>query len=318
MLHRPVTIAPMSQALVRITPDEFEFAVSRALACPPDFAPGGQRAVASFLASARHAMQMWVGYRTGPQHSPTALTLGLLLNGRTVLVLPAPMPQFRFDANATAATLRAVLEELDGQAHTYAQCILGEGCEQIADVARSAGFARLTGLRYLDRDSRYPWVEPPSDGLSWVEYSAARHAEFRNAVAETYVDTQDCPELVGLREMDDVLAAHRGAGPFNPALWNLLISGGKPAGVLLCANHGQTLEIVYVGVAPEFRRKGFGCALLRRAIAHARCEHAARILVAVDERNEPAIRSYSRFNFEDLAQRDVFLRAHPSRSTMLS
>ncbi|MBL8880719.1 MAG: hypothetical protein JNG88_16520, partial [Phycisphaerales bacterium] len=238
----------MNDMPARVPSEEFELALSHALAVPPNFEPAPARVVAGFLASAEHAVLSWIAYRIGSRGAPSALAIGLLLRGRTVLILPAGRPTTRFDAAATTAVFGALLSDLDQQPYTYAQCILGDGCEPLARVVQSAGFARLTGLRYLERDARYPWIEPPPGELAWLTYTPQRHSEFCAAVAATYVDTHDCPELVGCRTMDDVLAAHRSAGPFEPALWALLLYNDRPAGVLLCTNHGRTFEIVYVGV----------------------------------------------------------------------
>jgi ribosomal protein S18 acetylase RimI-like enzyme len=125
----------------------------------------------------------------------------------------------------------------------------------------------------------------------------------------TYNDSLDCPELTGLRPIEDILAGHRAAGQFDPRLWELFLVDDEPAGCLLLAplHTAPSLEVVYMGVVPEHRGRGVGDALLRRALQQCR-EHGARLLtLAVDGRNAPAKRLYERFGLKTVARRDAYL-----------
>lgn len=297
----------MPESAIRITSEELEAALAIVLAAPPDFSRAPARVVSNFIASANHAMHGWLGFRAGPVHAPAGIAIAALLKGRTVLMLCGPANPADPDGPGLRAALTATLDAMQAHDFTYAQVIVPPECDDFRSILASAGFGRLTTLVYLERDSRYPWVDPPSQEYVWVSYAPHEHVRFGDTITATYEGTLDCPELVGLRAIDDIILSHQGAGPFDPSLWNLLIVDDQPAAVLLCSNHPHALEIVYVGVRPEFRRRGLAGALMRRALLHARNYRANQIMVAVDNRNDHAMRLYERFGFEAIAKRDVFL-----------
>jgi ribosomal protein S18 acetylase RimI-like enzyme len=297
----------MSDGPVRISTEELPAALAHALATPPDYRPAPRSAIDAFMASAEHSTSGWIGYRVGSIIQPRGLVVALRLKGRTVLMLPAPLGLNSPQPDETAAALRACLAALEGMDFVYAQTIIPPEQVALGGVIESTGFTRLTELMYLERDARFPWLDAPPAETEWVEYSEQTHARFCECITRTYEGTQDCPELVGLRTIEDTIASHKAAGPFNPALWNLLLTKSEPAGVLLCANHARTFEIVYTGLIPERRGLGLGQMLMRRAVAQARWHGIRNLTVAVDERNRPAIRLYEKNHFEPIARRVVHL-----------
>lgn len=204
---------------------------------------------------------------------------------------------------------------LDGPAREsplhYAQSLVETGDDRRAAALKGGGFERMTGLAYLERDARYPWLEETARAdLEWVNLDQIGEREFGRVVLETYRDSADCPELTGVRPIGDVLAAHRAAGAFVAAHWEVLHCDGKPAGCLLLARlfHAPVFEVVYVGVIPEFRRRGLGSALLGHAIARTRELGGRAISLVVDERNVTARRLYDRFGFRSMGVRDAYWR----------
>lgn len=305
----------MFDSLMRITPEELSVALAYVLAAPPDYRIATRSAIHIFLSSAEHSSNGWVGYRVGAPSEPRGLVLGLQLKGRTVLMLPAPVGQNGLRAEETAAAFQACLTALEPTDFTFAQTILPLDQRALHEIIESAGFTRLTELIYLERDARYPWLDAPAAETAWLEYSSQSHAQFCDCILRTYEGTQDCPELIGMRTIEDTIASHMGAGPFDPALWNLLLHDGVPAGVLLCANHTRTFEIVYTGLLPEYRGLGLGKILMRCAVAHARRRGVNHLTVAVDERNLAAIRLYEQHHFEPISRRIVHLmRSRASRT----
>jgi ribosomal protein S18 acetylase RimI-like enzyme len=127
---------------------------------------------------------------------------------------------------------------------------------------------------------------------------------------ETYDGTLDCPELAGRRTAEEILAAHRASGVFDPSQWELVELDGYDAGcVLLQRVPGHdALEIAYMGVVPKSRGRGVGADLLRRALAKTRASGCARLKVVVDARNAPARGLYERFGFRAIARREAYLR----------
>jgi ribosomal protein S18 acetylase RimI-like enzyme len=174
------------------------------------------------------------------------------------------------------------------------------------------GFARLTQLHYLERGVLHPWADAPDGHLMWEGYTPAAHRDFSQVIERSYDGSADCPELTGLRPIEDVIASHKAAGRFRPDLWQLIKVPDRgnrtPAGcVLLTEIVPSTVEIVYMGVVPSFRGRGLGEQLLRRALELSRAMGAQQITLAVDERNTAARRLYGRFAFARVAERTAFL-----------
>jgi ribosomal protein S18 acetylase RimI-like enzyme len=259
----------------------------------------------------------WQGWYSGPLDAPRGVCVALLLPGRTTIVM-VPSPDLgSIEPAIQTNVLRAGLAQLAPQALHYAQALVEPGETARRDLLAGAGFTYLAPLIYLERATVYPWAEPPpATAATWRAYGPQEHARFADVVLATYADSQDCPELTGLRPIDDILAAHRATGHHDPQLWELALVDGEPAGCLLLAAlaDNQLLEVVYMGVVPAFRRRGVGALLLQRALAHARRRGARRLTVVVDGRNAPARRLYARFALAPLAQRDAWLyRWEPAR-----
>lgn len=252
----------------------------------------------------------WVGWRVGSVRAPRAVFLALLLPGATAIVMIPPPGVGGIEAGAQRELTRAGLEELAARRLHYAQALLEPEAGEKRKLFVGLGFGRLAPLIYMERDARYPWVEPPPAGAAeWLAYSAATHGEFARVVLATYEGSQDCPELTGLRPIDDILAAHRASGRWETTLWELARIDGEVLGCLLLAElgGGSMLEIVYMGVVSGFRRRGVGRLLLARALERARGARVPRVTVVVDGRNEPARRLYVSFAFAPTGRRDAYL-----------
>lgn len=252
----------------------------------------------------------WEGWCLGSARAPRAVFLALLLPGATAIVMIPPPGAGSIEAGAQRELTRAGLGALAARHLHYAQALLEPEAGGKRKLLMELGFTPLAPLVYMERDARYPWVEPPpARAAEWIAYSTATHGEFARVLLATYDGSQDCPELTGLRPMDDILAAHRASGRWEPTLWELARIDGAAVGCVLLADlgAGSMLEIVYMGVVSEFRRRGVGRLLLARALEQARRARVARVTVVVDGRNEPARRLYERVAFTPTAQRDAYL-----------
>jgi mycothiol synthase len=239
----------------------------------------------------------------------SAALVMIRLPGGTAIVMPAAPGELGNDARDQVVLLSAGLARLREVPLYYSQALIEPQAEAKGVLLRAAGFERLTTLHYLERDARYPWVEPPPPSAArWLCYAPENHNLFTETVAATYHGSRDCPEIAGIRPIDDVLAGHRAAGCFHEALWELALIDDAPAGCLLLSRVGtELLEVVYMGVAPAFRGRRIGWMLLQRAAAQARAQHRARLTLVVDVRNDPARRLYARFGLNRVATRDVYL-----------
>jgi len=145
--------------------------------------------------------------------------------------------------------------------------------------------------------------------LKYQAYNPSKPAVFHQTLQNTYKDTLDCPELNGVRGVEEVIAGHRGQSHFDPNLWLLALVDGLPVGVLLLTRSPETLdwEISYVGVVPEARGRGFGRELVLKALAAAQTGGAPYLTLSVDARNHPARELYRVLGFEVYDRREVFL-----------
>lgn len=191
------------------------------------------------------------------------------------------------------------------QGGRLAQAILPPEDAPLAAPLVRQGFARVTRLHYLQHH-----LERFDDGPDDLRVEPFRdEALFRAALGRTYEGTLDCPELNGVRSLDDVLAGYRAAGPFDPNRWWLAYRDGRPAGVVVLTEipEGPAWDLSYLGVVPEARGRGVGRGLVRRVLRAAREADVTRVLLAVDERNTPARRLYASLGFEESDVRDVYL-----------
>lgn len=133
---------------------------------------------------------------------------------------------------------------------------------------------------------------------------------FHDVLERTYVDTLDCPEISGIRSIDEVILGHKGQGPFDPQLWWLVRERSEPVGVVIQIDSpaNEERELAYVGIVPEARRRGIGREVMLRVLMEARADGVGLVVLSVDERNVPAWRLYALMGFEEVGRQQVFLR----------
>lgn len=234
---------------------------------------------------------------------------GLAGPGRAAMILASPRERPEPSA-AAVELLQSLTADLEGV--RVAQALLELDPPGHQSTFEAAGYERLATLVYLTAPA--PSAPPPAPlpgfardlrALSWSE---ATRPLFEQAVAETYVDTLDCPGLVGRRPMDEVLAGHRaagGPGAFAATRWQVFCDASGPAAVLLLARlpHENTLEVVYLGVCPSWRGRGLGRWLLQLSNLEAFRSGASRVALAADAANRPALRLYRSAGFRTLQRR---------------
>lgn len=293
----------------RLEAAELGRALGLLLAVPGDGRPAGAGPVQDFRNYLRDSGVPWFGFQVSTGDQFSALFFSLILPGRTAVVMLPNPGELGIDEELQLDLTRTGLAALADRSLHYAQLLLEPEAAARRTLALAAGFRFLAPLRYLERDITYPWTDPPPPAsAAWVPYGPASHADFAAVVAATYERSLDCPELTGIRPIEDVLAAHKAAGPFDPSLWELVRVGNQPAGCLLLSRvaQGAWLDVVYMGVVPSQRGRGVGELLLRRALVHCRRTGARRLTVVVDDRNAPARRLYERFGMRPLARRDAY------------
>jgi ribosomal protein S18 acetylase RimI-like enzyme len=199
---------------------------------------------------------------------------------------------------------------LQQQGARLAQCLLSPEDVSLGAPLLRNGFSRVTTLSYLSQEKSPPRDSSPPSSLRFEPYDSSNPQVFHDTLKLTYEATLDCPEVNGVRTVEEVIDGHRAQGEFDPGLWWLAREGGKPVGVLmLIATHpGEAWEVAYMGVVAEERHRGFGAGLLHHARALAHAAGVPRITLCVDDRNGPASRLYRRMGFERYDSRAVFLQ----------
>jgi ribosomal protein S18 acetylase RimI-like enzyme len=191
------------------------------------------------------------------------------------------------------------------------QCLMPPDDAYLARPLLRHGFDRVTTLAYLFID-RFPSSTSPARSGSWPltfgTYDPARPGEFHEALTSSYSETLDCPEVNGVRTVEEVVQGHQAQG-FDPQRWWLARQEGKPVGVLITSAEadGESWDLGYMGVVPSARRRGYGEEMLHKVFHEASAAGAGRITLCVDERNTPACRLYERMGFQVCDHRAVFL-----------
>jgi len=176
------------------------------------------------------------------------------------------------------------------------------------------GFRQITRLQYLQRTlAEAPLTPPfpPGEGRPAIQfrtYAETSPETFHSILAHTYEDSLDCPELNGLRTLDEIMAGHLAQCDNNPQLW-WMACAPQPVGVIMLADMPawESWDISYLGVAPAARRQGIARQLVQLAMSEALSAGVPELTVAVDTRNAPAWNLYSQLGFQPGEQREVYL-----------
>ncbi|MCK4627596.1 MAG: GNAT family N-acetyltransferase [Sedimentisphaerales bacterium] len=177
-------------------------------------------------------------------------------------------------------------------------------------------FRKLTDLIYLSRASTLPVQQPNiNKNVSWLNYNQKNHNLFKNVIRQTYHDSLDCPELENMRDVEDVVQSHKAAGAFDPRWWKLLSYNDEPCGVLLLSllPDSNSMELVYMGLTPSVRGRGWGQLLLQEAVECSRQSGVSYLMLAVDCRNYVARKLYKQFDFTEFLRRTVLLYTSPTK-----
>jgi ribosomal protein S18 acetylase RimI-like enzyme len=249
---------------------------------------------------------LWIAGEGGSTGRMLGATLLVPNHGATAMLFVGQATGWR-DPSAVVALVRAVCDGPGRQGVSVVQSLVEPGQVIEGQVLERAGLKRLAKLIYMQRniepgEHRVP--RPASLGgcrsPRVVTYSKQTHADFARAIEASYVQTLDCPGLVGMRKIDDIITGHQGTGRFDPRNWLAYFDqDNEPIAVLLLAQvaQGGGHELVYLGVAPAYRGKGIGGALMSYAVSEAARQGGSKLYLAVDDRNDPAVRLYNAMGF---------------------
>lgn len=158
--------------------------------------------------------------------------------------------------------------------------------------------------------SRFPEQSPSIfEQLTRVDHS--NQALVRKVLRTTFVASRDCPDVPTFRGVEDrIVGDHRD----HLVAW-LLWKNTKPIGCLALRDDpvGESLELAYIGLVPQERGRGIGKELTRVALWFAGEKKRNKVVTTVDASNGSAVNMYAQLNFIAYAERQLFLRDHPTR-----
>ena len=231
-----------------------------------------------------------------------------VLPGHTAVVWP---PRTTLDASQTVGQLYdSLCHYMSSKDVRLAQCLIDTDSGQEAEELRHAGFDYATDLLYMVSSiERFP-ESPPSFVLNYEHYTPKSHQRLSSLIEHTYHGTLDCPALDGVRSIRDVLTGYQATGEFDPGRWLFIRDQAEDVGCLLLADHPREKqwELIYMGLVPEVRGRGWGLEATRQAQWQARLAGRDRLVLAVDASNKYAVRIYAEAGFVTWDRRSVFMK----------
>jgi ribosomal protein S18 acetylase RimI-like enzyme len=237
--------------------------------------------------------------------------LPVISPGRTVLFFGTSAVLVGADPTPMELGLEAICQHYAQLKLQMVQVLLDPADEATIAIYGGHKFARIAELIYLQRNvRRTPPPMPLPEEFQQLNYSEKTHSAFAAAVLASYQQSLDCPALNGLRDIEDILAGHKGAGLFDPQDWFLILRNGAPIAVLMLSQTHQAdgMELVYLGIAPKARGSGIGNYLMQLALARVYERKLHKLTLAVDSRNEPALKLYHRHGLQQIAMKTAMMR----------
>jgi ribosomal protein S18 acetylase RimI-like enzyme len=243
---------------------------------------------------------------------------GQVQPGRVASLWPAVVSRDEATDCADALVADAVRRLSESGARIAQVLLAGDTRDQMARLRRN-GFTYMADLLYMSSaQERFPALVPPGP-LAFDSFAASDTERLGAIIERTYEGTLDCPQLNGVRALDDVLAGYRACGVFDPTRWFIVRRDERDIGCLLLTDHPEEdhWEIVYAGLAPAERGRGFGLAMVRHAQALTCRAGRARLMLAVDAANAPAVATYEAAGLIVWDRRIAMLRVFPDGGSAL-
>lgn len=246
---------------------------------------------------------LWLAWRGD---EPIASTLIVPSAGRTGMLFLSPV-RGREYVNTSGELAHAACLAQDRTRVRLVQALLDPGQKLEAAALDEARFTDLATLVYMQRRTGDLPFEPLVLGERYTveKWSEQARPRFAAAILGSYEQTHDCPGLLGLRHIDDIIAGHQATGRFDGDLWYAIHCEDQPVGVMLLnrVTQRQAVELVYLGLCPAFRGKGLARKLMRHALGLATADDAAHMILAVDQANKPAMTLYRSMQFAENAKK---------------
>lgn len=173
-----------------------------------------------------------------------------------------------------------------------------------------AGYEHLADLDYLISTCDVFPHRRPTSGLKFEPLRPGLESHMAEVVERTYQNTLDCSRLDTGQSVQDVLRSYRRTGVYSPQWWFLVRHHGSDIGCILLADHPEhnQCELMYMGIVPEQRGKGWGLKATRYVQWVVGREGRERMVLAVDDANWPARDVYTSAGFRHGDRRSVYIR----------
>lgn len=231
--------------------------------------------------------------------------------GRTGMLFVCP-PTAWPDRSTVKGLVGAACSSQDRGRVQLVQSLLEPEQRDMSRLLADAGFEQLAVLLYMQRRAERSRrdLELERSGFELYHWSEANRDRFACAILASYEQTQDCPRLRGVREIDDILAGHLNTGVHHPHMWYAVYERDEPVAVMLLNETpaNDAYELVYLGVSQPYRGRGIARRLLEHGLWQVRQRGRGKLILAVDENNRPAHRLYRELGFEITARRRAMIR----------
>lgn len=211
-------------------------------------------------------------------------------------------PPYTDNKQCAAEILKEMARRIDRSDVSIGQALIGPGQMTQRRLLSQNGFPHLTNLIFmkhaLDLSHRSTFM---ADNLIQCETfdESENRQRFLNLLDRTHQFSHDCPVLNEIRSTEETLESHRSSGDSDQKYWYLFHKNKVDLGVLLLSEHQKdnTWEVVYMGVAPQERGKGYGAELIQYALQEAQTHGQSAVILAVDHKNSYAIKIYEKLGF---------------------
>jgi ribosomal protein S18 acetylase RimI-like enzyme len=249
---------------------------------------------------------------------PTAAVLAECLPGRAAVVMT---PQFEgsLTGDERKQLAQDILLALDhvllAEQVLLSQALTPDRVSEVTSWFLAAGYRFAGDMLYLGAElsqaanRKIPGI--PIEQLELKSHSPADDARWIPLIDRTYEKTLDCPAVDGLRPTSEVLLGYRDIGRPRDDWWFIASHAGQDVGCLLLADHrpARHAELVYMGLIPEMRGRGWGVHLALQAQQIAATSGAEHLVLSVDAANMPALRHYQAAGFHFWEQRSIVVKA---------
>jgi ribosomal protein S18 acetylase RimI-like enzyme len=245
---------------------------------------------------------------------PAGAVLAECLPGRAAVVMMPQVAAAEDRAQCGTALLLGLDEILLEHQTLLAQALTIDRSEEGTRPFLNARYSIVGDLFYLAanlvdaislRASFPPYpvdliAHPPGNEERWIPL-----------IEETYLKSLDCPAVDGLRPTRDVLAGYRDIGTPRDDWWFIARHEGRDVGCLILADHAPAkhAELVYMGLIPDVRGRGWGVYLAEQAKRIAVQSTADQLVLSVDAANVPALRHYQTAGFRFWEQRTILIKS---------